>query len=130
MYITKYSLKIQSNACPISNKMFEKFKLGWYWNRERIKFETLFTLHNTLSWYNNIEHFLTFRLMLVIFFRTWKPNQKLIDLLLNEINYAFNIFIETKQSHQKQNLQMCAYNKAALPGDVLTKFCGLLLSNF
>ena len=94
------------------------------------KFETLFTLHNALSWYNKIEHFLTLRLMPVIFFGTWKPNQKLNELLINEINYAFSIFIETTQSHQKQKLQLCADNKARLSGGVPTKLRKLLLSNF
>ena len=95
----------------------------------KITFETLFTLHNTLSWYNNIEHFPTLCLTPVMFFETWKPNQNLTELLLNETNYAFNIFIETKKSHQKQNLQLCADNKAALSGDVRTKLRGLLLYN-
>ena len=63
-------------------------------------------------------------------FQTRKPNQKLTELLLNEINYEFDIFIETKQSHQKQNLQLCAENKAVLSGHVRTKLRGLLLTSF
>ena len=68
--------------------------------------------------------------MPVIFFQTWEPNSKLIELLLNEINYAFNIFAENKQSHQKQNLHLRKDNKAAVSRDVQTKFSELLLSKF